>query len=480
MSDFTPNLGLPYLLSNQAQKHVTLNESLRALDGLLYLAVLDRDLTAPPEAPADGERYLVGEGASGDWTGQDGALALYCDGEWFFFAAQMGWCAWVQDEALFFVHDGAIWRETTSDKLQNLALLGIGAAADASNPLLAKLNASLFTALEAGSGGTGDLRFKLNKENSANVLSLLLQDGYSTRAEIGLVGDDDLLLKVSPDGSAFHEALRVDRNSGRVSLPCGSDNIREVLLSHRTYYVNASTGDDTNDGLTSGAAFETIDRALGVVLELDLAGHDVTIQLAAGSYAPFSLSERFTGAGMVTIVGDEAVPTNCDISGGAQLVSVTHGAMLSIAGLHVHGSSGNGVFVASGGQLYVSGNCDFGDAANAVLLCQGAGAYLSVEAHCSISGSAKYLLRALHQGHISTVNRTLTFDGAQDYSSATTEAGYLGYIYAPNTSFAGDAASVTGKRYNASVNGAFFTGGGGASFFPGDAAGTATTGGQYA
>ena len=34
VSDFTPNLELPYLLSNQAQKHVTLNESLRALDGL--------------------------------------------------------------------------------------------------------------------------------------------------------------------------------------------------------------------------------------------------------------------------------------------------------------------------------------------------------------------------------------------------------------------------------------------------------------
>ena len=36
-SDFTHHLGLPYLLSNQAQKHVTLNESLRALDGLLFL-----------------------------------------------------------------------------------------------------------------------------------------------------------------------------------------------------------------------------------------------------------------------------------------------------------------------------------------------------------------------------------------------------------------------------------------------------------
>ena len=36
--DFTANLSLPYLISNQAQKHVTLNESLRALDGLVWLS----------------------------------------------------------------------------------------------------------------------------------------------------------------------------------------------------------------------------------------------------------------------------------------------------------------------------------------------------------------------------------------------------------------------------------------------------------
>ena len=30
--DFSANLSLPYLLPNQAQKHVTLNESLRVLD----------------------------------------------------------------------------------------------------------------------------------------------------------------------------------------------------------------------------------------------------------------------------------------------------------------------------------------------------------------------------------------------------------------------------------------------------------------
>jgi hypothetical protein len=56
MSDATIHLLLPYILAAQAQKHVTHNEALRILDGLVQLSVLDRDLTAPPAGPADGDR----------------------------------------------------------------------------------------------------------------------------------------------------------------------------------------------------------------------------------------------------------------------------------------------------------------------------------------------------------------------------------------------------------------------------------------
>jgi hypothetical protein len=55
----TTHLQLPYLLASQAQKHVTHNEALRLLDAMVQLAVLDRDLTAPPGSPADGDRYIV-------------------------------------------------------------------------------------------------------------------------------------------------------------------------------------------------------------------------------------------------------------------------------------------------------------------------------------------------------------------------------------------------------------------------------------
>ncbi len=80
MSDATTHLLLPYILAAQAQKHVTHNEALRLLDGLVQLSVLDRDLTAPPGSPADGDRYIVCSGATGDWAGWDLNVALWTDG----------------------------------------------------------------------------------------------------------------------------------------------------------------------------------------------------------------------------------------------------------------------------------------------------------------------------------------------------------------------------------------------------------------
>ena len=65
----TANLNLPYIMPSQAQKHVTHNEAIRLLDGLVHLAVRDRDLSAPPDTPDDGACYIVGGAASGAWNG---------------------------------------------------------------------------------------------------------------------------------------------------------------------------------------------------------------------------------------------------------------------------------------------------------------------------------------------------------------------------------------------------------------------------
>ena len=219
MSDATTHLLLPYILAAQAQKHVTHNEALRILDGLVQLSVLERDLTAPPGSPADGDRYIVASGAAGDWAGWDMNVALWTDGAWLRLPPRAGWRAWVEDEDLLLVYDGSGWVGTTPDALQNLSLLGLGTTADAANPFSAKLNAALWTAKTVAEGGTGDLFYTMNKEAAGDDLGLTLQTNFVTKALVGLYGSDSFRLAVSPDGSTFFDGLIVDKATGIVDQP---------------------------------------------------------------------------------------------------------------------------------------------------------------------------------------------------------------------------------------------------------------------
>lgn len=108
MADSTPRLALPYLATSQAQKEVTHNEALNRLDAVVQLAVLDRDLTAPPASPVEGDRYIVAAGATGAWAGQDALVASYTAG-WQFLVPRAGWLAWVADEEALLRYTGATW-----------------------------------------------------------------------------------------------------------------------------------------------------------------------------------------------------------------------------------------------------------------------------------------------------------------------------------------------------------------------------------
>ena len=219
----TFHLALPYLDPAQAQKHVTHNEALRRMDAVIHLSVITRAVLAPPDTAQDGARYLIGTSPTGIFTGHAGQIAHFIDGAWLFSQPKPGWTCFVESESVHLVYDGTNWRSFVFafDNLQNLKSLGLGTSADALNPLAVKLNTCLFTDVPSAEGGTGDLRFKLNKETSASTASQLYQSNWSGRAETGLMGDDHFRIKVSADGSLWRTALDIDPSSGQVTFPSG-------------------------------------------------------------------------------------------------------------------------------------------------------------------------------------------------------------------------------------------------------------------
>ena len=88
-------------------------------------------------------------------------------------------------------------------------LIGLGGAvADAWNRLSVNTPAVLLNNAGAGIEAT------VNKAATANDAAFAFKTGFSARALIGLLGSDDFSFKVSPDGSAYHDAILIDRSSG--------------------------------------------------------------------------------------------------------------------------------------------------------------------------------------------------------------------------------------------------------------------------
>lgn len=227
MSD-TPLLGLPLMAAAQAQKHVTHNEALMMLDSLVQLAVPTRSLSEPPAAAAVGARYLVAAPGTGDWAGHAGHIALRDEGAWRFLVPAAGWRLWVSDEKLHLVFEGGVWQAVpVAGPVQNIPLLGVATTANDDNRLAVAAANTLLT--HAG----GDHRLKINKAAVANTASLLFQDNWSGRAEMGLAGDDHFHLKVSADGAVWREALTIDAATGKlvgngVLTPGDTDRIAAV------------------------------------------------------------------------------------------------------------------------------------------------------------------------------------------------------------------------------------------------------------
>ncbi|MDP2061926.1 MAG: DUF2793 domain-containing protein [Phaeovulum sp.] len=105
----TTRMALPLLQPAQAQKHVTVNEALMRLDGLVNLVLESRSIALPPTTVPNGQCFGVPLGAVNAWAGQGGRVAIGTNGGWVFVAPQFGWRAFIADEGRSALHDGTDW-----------------------------------------------------------------------------------------------------------------------------------------------------------------------------------------------------------------------------------------------------------------------------------------------------------------------------------------------------------------------------------
>ncbi|MGD9839591.1 MAG: DUF2793 domain-containing protein [Afipia sp.] len=307
--------------------------------------------------------------------------------------------------------------------------------------------------------------------NTGSQTIVLLNESASSTAANRFTAGGDLAV-----GAKQAVLLRYDGTAARWSAltrPCG----RETLAANRIYYVR-SDGSNGNDGLSnsSGGAFLTIQKAIDVIAGLDCSIHDVSIAVGAGTYGPFVL-KSFVGSGKVTITGDTTTPAN---------VVLASTAADGIGGSNVMGrykvegfrftNATSGSHVKLFNTYLELGANEYGAAVTAHVWIE-QNAYVEFTANYTISGGATRHLFATTGGIFVCSSKTVTITGTPAFSSAFVVGSRTGVFNLPGNTYSGPA---TGSRYIVSFNAIIDVANGGASYLPGNAAGSTASGGQYA
>jgi hypothetical protein len=269
-----------------------------------------------------------------------------------------------------------------------------------------------------------------------------------------------------------------------------------LLTAPMTYYVNATTGSDTlYDGTvatvvasTAHGPFATIQKAIDTAHTWNQNGFSVLIRVADGSYAPIQCGP-INGAGYITLIGNLAVPSAVTISATAgEAILVQGTAAYSFQGFTV-ASGANGTTPHLGvGIRAISASCsiksiNFGYCAYTQLVSSASSDIVlsgtvsnDPGAFINISGDSPFHMQSSENSRIFLGGSDLNIIGSRTigcFAHATVNGCITGTYrtYDPG-------APVNGQKFAVDTNGVIATGGG-VNYFPGNAAGGASSGGQY-
>lgn len=249
--------------------------------------------------------------------------------------------------------------------------------------------------------------------------------------------------------------------------------VRKVLAANATYEVNGTTGNDANDGLTTGTAFATPQKAMDVIAALDCSTFDATVNVANGTYGALVL-KSYLGSGAVTFQGNNATPSSVVISNssGAAISTTAVGGRFTISGARVQSSTAQDVAVSSTTSVTLQNMEYNGSSANFRIYANSGGQLTCAYAnHKVLTGGIGLFLVGDGAAKLTTSSSTFTFGANVTYSGATFTARRFGYCECPSMTFTLGGFTVTGQRHAiAQCSGT--AGAGVSTFFPGTVGGT--------
>lgn len=319
--------------------------------------------------------------------------------------------------------------------------------------------------------------------NLGTVTMTIASPCVVTKNSHGLENNDPIIFRTTgalPTGltsGTTYYIVNKSTNTFEVSATLAGASINTSGTQSGTH--SAQTGNNSNNGLTTGraGAFLTIQKAVDVIATLDMSGFTITVQVDDGLYTTgvnLKNATGFSGPGSLIIKGNSSTPSNVYINTTSCFVADSIFVTWDIKDMKLSASS---YCLAANNAPLRFGNIDFGTSTGSHIVAFNQGNIQCISNY-AVSGNAVRHIWAETEGLIFTATFTVTFSNSPAFSTAFCYQFSLSSVQANGMTFT-NGATVTGKRYDITLNSACYTGAGGANYFPGNVAGTTATGGQY-
>lgn len=328
--------------------------------------------------------------------------------------------------------------------------------------------------------------------NTSGMLSSLgatpWRETVNYTTQILVIGLDDKVYKrLSASGP------NVNGVGAKIPGAAGSDAYwellqKEPLKADLNLYV-ATTGSDSNDGLSASQPLRSINKAVSIVCNnYDLKTYNAIINIADGTYDEYVVLPAFSGTTGALVLKGNGANTIIAPTGTSSLrrtaISTIGPNYYRVESLKCRTPSATriglgGVYIeGAGGKLTVS-NCVLESIAasstvEALIAAIGAGSSLTADTN-TLNSTAK----SVQSLWLSCHSASLSITGLSTVSGSVTVATVYSWNVAELMLRGTISGAITGQRYAVAGNALVDSNGGGANAFPGTVAGTVATGGQY-
>lgn len=261
---------------------------------------------------------------------------------------------------------------------------------------------------------------------------------------------------------------------------------RIKLTAPLTLFADFVNGNDANTCVVAGAApggstagaCKTVQGAYNkLVLNYDTGGQNVTIHFVANDSSCLSMITPWVGGGTLAVTATGGSIVLSCAGGPAVNVGATLPGALLLNNMQLSGAFG--VFINAPAFVQIRAGITFGANTSASIFSAASGATTTCTNANGGSGGAGYTLSGggyahiiVESGTVNCSNLAVTLIGAPAFSVFAQADNSGSSLIACNNTYTG---SATGSRYLVTSFASINTCGGGASYLPGNSAGTATS-----